>query len=125
QKNAEVERANQLKSEFLANMSHELRTPLNAVIGFSELLLEEHDKLAGSHVQFIRDIHASGKHLLTLINSVLDLAKIEAGRVALEVQPLEAKPQLASACALVAAMAVKKELRLEQVVRTDRSVLAD
>ena len=125
QKNVEVERANQLKSEFLANMSHELRTPLNAVIGFSELLLEEAQKLAPDHVQFVRDIHASGRHLLALINSVLDLAKIEAGRVALEVQPLDPQQQISSACGLVSAMAQKKNLRIEQRVQTARTVRAD
>ena len=124
-KNVEVERANQLKTEFLANMSHELRTPLNAVIGFSELMLEEQQRLSPEHVQFVRDIHASGKHLLTLINSVLDLAKIEAGRVALEVKPLDAGQQIAIACALVSALAQKKNLRIEQVVKTVRQVRAD
>jgi CheY-like chemotaxis protein len=104
-------------------MSHELRTPLNAVIGFSELLLEE--QLAPEHVQFVKDIHASGRHLLTLINSVLDLAKIESGRVALEVQPIEPGPAVASACAVVSAMAQKKSLRIEQTVRTRRLALAD
>ena len=124
-KNVEVERANQLKTEFLANMSHELRTPLNAVIGFSELMLEEQQRLSPEHIQFVRDIHASGKHLLTLINSVLDLAKIEAGRVALEVRPLDAGHQIATACALVSAMAQKKNLRVSQTVRTVRAVRAD
>ena len=124
-KNVEVERANQLKTEFLANMSHELRTPLNAVIGFSELMLEEQGRLSAEQVQFVRDIHASGKHLLTLINSVLDLAKIEAGRVALEVKPLDAGHQIATACALVSAMAQKKSLRIGQVVKTVRPVRAD
>ena len=125
QKNAEIGRANQLKSEFLANMSHELRTPLNAVIGFSELLLEDHAKLLPDHVQFVKDILASGKHLLTLINSVLDLAKIEAGRVSLEVQPLDPGQQIASACTLVSAMAQKKDVRIEQAVNTSRTVRAD
>jgi signal transduction histidine kinase/DNA-binding response OmpR family regulator len=125
QKNSEIGRANQLKSEFLANMSHELRTPLNAVIGFSELLLEDSEKLPPEHVHFVRDIHASGKHLLQLINAVLDLAKIESGRVSLELRPLDAKQQIASACALTAALAQKKGLRLEQSVQTSRSVRAD
>ncbi|MFN2546128.1 MAG: response regulator [Myxococcales bacterium] len=125
QKNTEIGRANQLKSEFLANMSHELRTPLNAVIGFSELMLEEKQKLLPDHVQFVNDILASGKHLLSLINSVLDLAKIEAGRVALELQPLDPAHQIAAACALVSAMAQKKDLEIDQVVKTERTVRAD
>ncbi len=78
---AEVELANQAKSEFLANMSHELRTPLNAVIGFSEILMTG---IAGSleeqQYNYARDIHVAGKHLLDLINDVLDLSKIEAGK---------------------------------------------
>jgi signal transduction histidine kinase/DNA-binding response OmpR family regulator/HAMP domain-containing protein len=125
QKNVEIGRANQLKSEFLANMSHELRTPLNAVIGFSELLLEDSAKLMPEHVHFVRDIHASGKHLLQLINAVLDLAKIESGRVSLELRPLDPKHQIASACALTSALAQKKRQRLTQVVETTRSVRAD
>jgi signal transduction histidine kinase len=80
--NRRIQEANRLKSEFLANMSHELRTPLNAIIGFAELL---HDGQvpAGStqHKEFLGDILASGKHLLQLINDVLDLAKVEAGKL--------------------------------------------
>jgi signal transduction histidine kinase/DNA-binding response OmpR family regulator len=125
QKNVEIERANQLKSEFLANMSHELRTPLNAVIGFSDLLLEDAGKLSQEHVHFVRDIHASGKHLLQLINAVLDLAKIESGRVSLELRPLDVRQQVEAACALCSAMAQKKRLRVEQVIKTRRSVRAD
>ena len=125
QKNAEIARANDMKSEFLANMSHELRTPLNAVIGFSELLLEEQHKLLPGHVQFVKDILASGRHLLLLINSVLDLAKIEAGRVTLEVTPLDPGLQIASACTLVSALAQRKSIALSQSVNTRRTVLAD
>jgi signal transduction histidine kinase/DNA-binding response OmpR family regulator len=125
QKNIEIGRANQLKSEFLANMSHELRTPLNAVIGFSELLLEDSGKLMPEHVLFVRDIHTSGKHLLQLINAVLDLAKIESGRVSLELRPLDPKQQIASACALTSALAQKKQQRLTQAVETTRNVRAD
>jgi len=79
-----AESANQMKSEFLANMSHELRTPLNAIIGYSELLTEEaEDKGDKESVADLKKIHSSGNHLLSLINDVLDLAKIEAGRVEL------------------------------------------
>ena len=124
-KNREVERANQMKSEFLANMSHELRTPLNAVIGFSELMLEGESKLSGEHTQFVRDILASGRHLLSLINAVLDLAKIEAGRVALDLQPLDPRQQIVKACALVSGLPQKKGQALQQTVRTTRSVRAD
>jgi signal transduction histidine kinase/DNA-binding response OmpR family regulator len=125
QKNVEIERANQLKSEFLANMSHELRTPLNAVIGFSELMLESPERMPQDHVQFVRDILASGRHLLSLINAVLDLAKIEAGRVSLELEPIDAREAMMTACALVSAMAQKKHLAVSQICRTSRSALAD
>src|SRR5205085_5769109 len=79
-----AESANRAKSQFLANMSHELRTPLNAVIGYSELLREEAQDLGQeSFLPDLEKIHAAGKHLLTLINDILDLSKIEAGKVEL------------------------------------------
>ena len=81
----QLEAANQHKSEFLANMSHELRTPLNAVIGFSEVLNERmFGDLNAKQAEYVEDIHSSGRHLLSLINDILDLSKIEAGRMELE-----------------------------------------
>ena len=81
----QIEAANRHKSEFLANLSHELRTPLNAIIGFSEVLTEQmFGNLNDKQMEYSHDIHSSGQHLLTLINDVLDLSKIEAGRMELE-----------------------------------------
>ena len=89
QKNVELEAASQMKSEFLANMSHELRTPLNAIIGFSEIL---RDGLMGplgeAQHDCVEDVFSSGKHLLSLINDILDLSKVEAGKMELSVEAL-------------------------------------
>ncbi len=84
-KSLQLEVANRHKSEFLANMSHELRTPLNAIIGFSEVLTEQmFGDVNDKQMEYLHDIHSSGQHLLSLINDVLDLSKIEAGRMELE-----------------------------------------
>jgi signal transduction histidine kinase len=84
----ELDDASKHKSEFLANMSHELRTPLNAVIGFSEVLEGRiFGELNHKQAEYVSDIHTSGRHLLTLINDILDLSKIEAGRMDLQVTP--------------------------------------
>jgi len=79
-----------LKSEFIANMSHELRTPLNSIIGYSEVLLDGVDgDLSDDAIEDIRAIHGSGQHLLTIINDILDLAKIEAGQMRIDLQPVD------------------------------------
>src|SRR5262249_14267664 len=86
-RNQEVEQANQLKSEFLSGMSHELRTPLHTIIGFTELLEEEiQGPLNEKQHRFIHHIHRDSQHLLALINDVLDLSKIESGRLVLQLE---------------------------------------
>ena len=90
ERSAELEVVSRHKSEFLASMSHELRTPLNAVLGFSEVLLE---RMFGDtnerQEEYLRDIHGSGKHLLELLNEILDLSKVEAGQMELELTSLD------------------------------------
>jgi signal transduction histidine kinase/putative methionine-R-sulfoxide reductase with GAF domain len=114
EKSAQLEVANQHKSEFLANMSHELRTPLNAIIGFSEVLSE---KLFGEvnekQLDYLKDIHESGRHLLSLINDILDLSKIEAGRMELEVSSFDLPGALSNAMTLIRERAQRHGIALE------------
>ncbi|HEX5612741.1 MAG TPA: ATP-binding protein, partial [Burkholderiales bacterium] len=101
-KSRQLEIANRHKSEFLANMSHELRTPLNAIIGFSEVLDERYfGELNEKQAEYVRDIHSSGRHLLTLINDILDLSKIEAGRMELDLADFDLPAALQNAMTLV------------------------
>jgi signal transduction histidine kinase len=102
EKSAQLEVANKHKSEFLANMSHELRTPLNAIIGFSEALSERmFGELTDKQAEYLADIHESGRHLLSLINDILDLSKIEAGRMELDLSTFHVPGALANAITLV------------------------
>jgi len=113
EKSRELEIANRHKSEFLANMSHELRTPLNAVIGFSEVLGERYfGELNEKQAEYVTDIHSSGRHLLSLINDILDLAKIEAGRMELEVAEFDLPAALENAMTLVKERAQRHGIRL-------------
>ncbi|MGH8679949.1 MAG: GAF domain-containing protein [Burkholderiales bacterium] len=102
EKSHQLEIADQHKSAFLANMSHELRTPLNAVIGFSEMLAARYfGELTAKQEEYVNDIHSSGRHLLSLINDILDLSKIEAGRMELELAEFDLRGALDNALTLV------------------------
>ena len=111
--NAEMERGLRMKNEFLANMSHELRTPLNAILGISESLEEQiSGKLNEKQLKYIRTISESGRHLLDLINDILDLSKIEAGKLELDIQPVSVEKLCTSSLRLVKELAQKKSLNL-------------
>lgn len=129
QQTAVAERASQAKSEFLARMSHELRTPLNAVLGFTQLLQIEADtERAADRAAKLGHIRAAGEHLLSLIDGVLDLSGLEAGHLALDLQPLGLAELVEQAVTLVAAQAGALGVaihtgRLDQTVRADRTRL--
>jgi signal transduction histidine kinase len=113
EKSAQLEVANKHKSDFLANMSHELRTPLNAIIGFSEVLIDKmFGELNAKQADYMKDIHESGKHLLSLINDILDLSKIEAGRMDLEISSFDLPTALANAMTLVRERAQRHGIEL-------------
>ncbi len=121
----DAEQANQAKSDFLSRMSHELRTPLNAVLGFAQLL--DMDAVDAEQRDSVEHILKAGRHLLTLINEVLDIARIEAGRLALSLEPVNVREILREARSLLAPLAAGRAIHLDaDVTKTcDRHVLAD
>ena len=116
--------ANHTKTAFLANMSHELRTPLNAIIGFSELLTSEvFGPLPAKQADYLRDIHSSGQHLLKLVNDILDLAKVEAGRLELALDPMEIGEVVGECIRLLRDRAEERKQRLRVALAPDLPTL--
>ena len=112
--NVEIREASRMKSEFLANMSHELRTPLNAIIGFAELLYDGQVKSSMPEFkEFLGDILTSGRHLLQLINDVLDLAKVEAGRLEFRPEPADLNKILGEVTAVLKTTAAAKNIQIQ------------
>jgi len=115
-----AEAASRAKSEFLSNMSHELRTPLTAVIGFSQMLQEEYfGGLNNKQQEYVKDILEAGQHLLTLINDVLDLAKVEAGKMELEITRFDVKRLIEDTLLMINEKALKHNIRIETVLPDD------
>ena len=119
-RNEQAEEANRAKSIFLANMSHELRTPMNAIIGFSEILVERlHDKVAPKYVGFLRSILQSGQHLLGIINDILDLSKVEAGKMEIYPETFPVRPAIDSVCQVMKGLSAKRNITFEIDVAPD------
>jgi protein-histidine pros-kinase len=115
-----LQKANRLKSEFLANMSHELRTPLNGIIGFSELLIDEKPgPLNERQKDYLNDVHTCGLHLLSLINDVLDLSKIEAGKMDLHPEAFALRRAIEEICSVLSPMAKKKNILLSSEIAVE------
>ena len=122
-----AEAANRAKSEFLANMSHELRTPLNAILGFSEILQDQMFGPLGSarYNEYAKDIHDSGKHLLNVINDILDMSKIEAGHMKLSCEQINLAPLIEECLRFTRIPAAQKNILVEQTIPSDIKLNAD
>ncbi|TAN33469.1 PAS domain S-box protein [bacterium] len=125
--NTELQAADQHKSEFMANMSHELRTPLNAILGFSELMLDDSSNQydLATRQRFLQQINSSGRHLLGLINDILDLSKVEAGEMVFEVETVSIASAVAQVLNTIEPLATKKGIRIEARVGAGYQVRAD
>jgi signal transduction histidine kinase len=126
EKNEELAQASRIKDQFLSNMSHELRTPLHTIIGFSELLAEELDgKLDSAHRRFLDNIHQDGMHLLQLVNSILDLSKIESGRLELHRETWELNAILDEVLSSVRPVCLAKQIEIQVAAPARIPVFAD
>jgi len=109
-----AEASNRMKSEFLANMSHELRTPLNAIIGFSQMMQDGRlGPVSEAHKEYLGDVLSSAGHLLRLINDILDLAKVDAGKIEFQPEQVELGKLIGEACDIIRGMAAKKRLQID------------
>ncbi|MBQ4811219.1 response regulator [Pseudoalteromonas luteoviolacea] len=117
----EISQANQAKDEFLSNISHELRTPLNAISGFSELLMQssEQENLSTSQINYIKNIDFGSQQLLSIVNSVLELEKIDAGKMDLQPEPIEVSGLIKNVIGMMAVSAEKAQVNLEQSISND------
>ena len=112
--NQRLRQASRFKSEFLANMSHEIRTPLNSILGFAELLRDQTKEiLSPKQLRFLTNIYRGGQHLLQLINDILDLSKVEAGKIQLNVAPLDVPHALEDILVIARGLAHKKSQQLD------------
>ncbi len=111
--NVRIREADRMKSQFLANMSHELRTPLNAIIGFSEILMGPAGQDEARRSKFLGNVHASGQHLLRVISDILDLSKIEAGKMEFYPEPLEVRSAIEGVVAIMHGMAARRRIGFE------------
>jgi PAS domain S-box-containing protein len=128
----EAERASAIKSDFLAKVSHEIRTPLNAIIGFAEVIMDERLGPIGTerYKDYLRDIHKSGTHVMSLVNDLLDLSKIEAGKMVLDIKPVDANAIIAECVTLMQPQANRERVimrlalapRLVHVAADERSL---
>lgn len=122
--NLRVQEANRMKSEFLANMSHELRTPLNGIIGFTEFMIDEKPgPLNAKQKEYLADVLNSGKHLLQLINDVLDLAKVEAGKMELFPETFSIRKVTDEVCSMIGPLAKKKSIAIDTALSPEADIV--
>jgi PAS domain S-box-containing protein len=125
-RNKEIERANRLKSEFLASMSHELRTPLHTIIGFADLLAEElKGDLNADQKRFVGHVQRDSRHLLELINDILDLSKIESGRLELQLEEFDTAAAISETVAGLRSLAENKRIAIAETLGQDLTITAD